>query len=70
MDRRKEIAENIALMVKASGKTQAQIATAIGLNKQAITDYIAGKSFPNLLRFVLLCQVLECNYEDILGRLE
>jgi len=68
MDKRREVTENLALMVKASGKTHAEIANAIGLNRQAVTDYIAGRSFPNLLRFILLCKVLDCTYEDILGR--
>jgi len=70
MDKRQEVTKNIALMVKASSKTQVQIAREMGVHSTTITDYISGKSFPTLLGFIKLCEVLNCRYEDILGRLE
>jgi len=68
MDRRKEIADNIAAAIKGSGKTQAQIALEVGITKTVISDYIAGRSVPSVLTLAKLCAALDCTYEDILGR--
>jgi len=70
VDKRKEIGENIALLIKSTGKSQAQVAREIGLGKNVITEYVAGNSYPSMSVFLKLCQVLDCSYEDILGRLE
>ena len=70
MDLREEIIKNITSLVKTSPKTQMQIAKELGVSNQTVTDYIHGNSIPTLVGFVKLCNVLDCNYEDILGKLE
>jgi transcriptional regulator with XRE-family HTH domain len=69
MDKRQEIARNISLMVKASAKTQQQIAIELGVDQTMISKYILGKAVPSATLITKLCQVLDCSYEDILGRL-
>ena len=70
MEEKATIAKNIAALIKSSGKTNTQIALEIGLSKNVITEYVSGRSLPNLLTLRKLCQIFDCNYEDILGRLE
>jgi len=69
VDKKQIITENIKVMVKTSNKTQTQIARELGVTPTTITDYITGKSCPTLVGFIKLCQILDCTYEDILGRL-
>ena len=69
MNLKEQITKNIALMIKTSSKNQTQIAREMGVSNQAITDYVQGNAQPTLTGFVRLCQVLDCTYEDILGRL-
>jgi len=70
MDKRTEIAKNIEMLVKASGKTQTEIALAVGVNRVTVNDYISGKGLPSVLIVIKLCKVLDCDYADILGRLD
>jgi len=65
-----QIAENIALVIKGSGKTHNEIAEAIGVGRTSISEYIAGRVTPSVFIIMKLCQVLDCTYEDILGRLD
>ena len=68
MTKRQEVTQNIALIIKASSRNQTQIARELGVTNATISDYISGKSFPTLIGFIKLCKVLDCNYEDILGK--
>jgi len=69
MDLRQVITKNIATIVRSSSKTQMQIASEMGVSNQTITDYVLGNSVPTVFTLVKLCQVLDCNYDDILGNL-
>lgn len=53
--------------LKTSGKTQVEIAKAVNVSKQCITDYKTGKSFPSLETLYLLCQYLEVSADYLLG---
>ena len=54
-------------ILKNSGKTQVEIAKAVNVNKQCITDYKTGKSFPSLETLYELCQYLEVSADYLLG---
>ena len=50
-----------------SGKTQVEIANAIHVKKQCITDYKNGKSVPSLDTLYLLCKYLDVSADYLLG---
>ena len=50
-----------------SGKTQVEIANAINVSKQCVTDYKSGKSFPSLETLFLICQCLDTTADYLLG---
>jgi transcriptional regulator with XRE-family HTH domain len=53
--------------LKMSGKTQTQIAKAINVSKQCVTDYKTGKSVPSLETLCLLCEFLDISADYLLG---
>jgi len=63
------LTKNIALMVSASPKSKKQIALEAGIAPTTLSQYCYGKVYPSVVTLKKLCQVLDCNYEDILGRL-
>ncbi len=50
-----------------SGKTQVEIAKAIHVTKQCVTDYKTGKSFPSIETLYLICKYLEVSADYLLG---
>jgi len=67
METEKVVTANIAKEIKHSPKSQTQIAAEMGVSKQVISDYMAGRSFPSIFTLIKLCYVLDCEYRDILG---
>ena len=53
--------------LKMCGKTQTQIAHAIKVSKQCVTDYKTGKSVPSLETLCLLCEFLDLSADYLLG---
>lgn len=62
------VAKNIDREIKISGKTKSEIAKALGVADSVLSEYTAGRCFPPCLKIRKLCQILECNYEDVLGK--
>lgn len=54
-------------ILKISGKTQVEIAKAIHVSKQCVTDYKTGKSVPSIETLCLLCKFLEVSADYLLG---
>ncbi|MBQ8308804.1 MAG: helix-turn-helix transcriptional regulator [Clostridia bacterium] len=54
-------------ILKISGKSQVEIARAINVSKQCVTDYKTGKSVPSIETLYLLCQFLEVSADYLLG---
>ena len=54
-------------ILKISGKTQVEIAKAIHVTKQCVTDYKTGKSVPSIETLYLLCKFLEISADYLLG---
>ena len=64
-----EITNNIARLIKESGKTKTQIGKEVGITVTTLCQYVRGRAFPNYETLRKLCNSLSCTYEDILGRL-
>ena len=54
-------------ILSTTDKTQTEIANAIGVAKQCITDYKKGKTVPSIETLYLLCQYLEVSADYLLG---
>ena len=54
-------------ILRISGKTQVEIARAIHVSKQCVTDYKTGKSVPSIESLYLLCKFLEVSADYLLG---
>ena len=54
-------------ILKISGKTQVEIAKAVHVTKQCITDDKTGKSVPSIETLYLLCKFLEVSADYLLG---
>ena len=54
-------------LLKNCGKTQVEIAKNINVQKQCITDYKKGKSFPSLETLYAICAFLDVSADYLLG---
>lgn len=61
-----QIKRKISDAIKYSGKTQTEIARAIGVSQQMISSYLKGDKTPQIENLANLCQVLDLNANDIL----
>ena len=61
------IKERIAKELIESGKSQNQIAKAIGVKQPTINEYIKGKSAPALDTLAKICKYLDLDANYILG---
>ena len=49
------------------GKSQVEIAKALNISKQCISDYKSGKSVPSIETLYLLCEFLDVSADFLLG---
>lgn len=54
-------------IIKTSGKSQVEIAAAVNVSKQCVSDYKTGKSVPSLETLYLLCQFLDVSADYLMG---
>ena len=54
-------------ILRSSGKTQVEIANALNISKQCISDYKSGKSVPSIETLYLLCKFLDVSSDFLLG---
>lgn len=59
--------ERFVEIVKISGKRQTEIADAINVSKQCVSDYKTGKSVPSIETLYLLCEFLDVSADYLLG---
>ncbi len=53
--------------LRYGGIKQTELAKAVGVSKQCISDYKAGKSLPSLDTLYLICRVLDVSADYLLG---
>ncbi len=54
--------------IETSRKSKTQIAKELGISRPTLSQYVSGRILPSLPTFALLCDVLDCSADDILGR--
>ena len=59
--------ELLEIEKRTGGKTQVDIANAIHVKKQCVSDYKSGKSVPSIETLYLLCKYLDVSADWILG---
>jgi len=70
MDEREQFATNFQKMFNACGKKQKDFADEVGVSQALISAFLLGKNIPSLFTFKRLCHALECDYEDLLGKVD
>jgi len=70
MDFRTLVAKNLNELVTKSGKTQVEIAFELDVDQPVISQYIHGVAVPTAENVKKLCIILDCDYADILGKLD
>ena len=53
--------------ITASGKSQTEIAQALGIKQQSVQQYLSGRALPSLDTVANLCEILELDPAYILG---
>lgn len=61
------ITENIKREIEQSGLKKSDIASAIGVSRATISQYLSGRAQPSLSTLAKLCKVLDCSADDILN---
>ena len=53
--------------LKNSGIKQTDLAKAIGISKQCVSDFKSGRSFPSIQTLKLICKYLDVSADYLLG---
>lgn len=61
-----QIRNELQNAIKQSGKTQTELAKALGIRQQQISCYLKGQKMPALDTFANLCKVLNLDANEIL----
>ena len=61
-----EIKKRVHEELTASGKSQTEIAQALGIKQQSVQQYLSGRALPSLDTFANLCEILELDPAYIL----
>ena len=61
-----EIKKRLHEELTASGKSQTEIAQALGIKQQSVQQYLTGRALPSLDTFANLCEILELDPAYIL----
>lgn len=62
-------AENLRFFRRREGMTQEDIAKACGVCQQSVAQWERGRTYPNLPKLLILCDVLHISADELLGRL-
>lgn len=52
-------------LIKERGLTKTHIAKQLGVDKNTLSNWVAGRSFPRLDQSVELAELLNCNVDDL-----
>lgn len=60
------IGENIIRLLERNGKTQLDLALALGVSPATVSYWCAGQKSPRMNKIDLICKFFKCNRSDIL----
>jgi len=61
------ISKNLKKEIEQSGLKKSEIASAVGVSRATVSQYLSGRAQPTLATFAKLCAVLDCSADDILN---
>lgn len=61
------ITENLKKEIGQSGLKKSEIASAIGVSRATVSQYLSGRAQPTLATFSKLCAVLDFSADEILN---
>ena len=64
---KKNIAKNITVLRMAKGMTQAELADALGISFQAVSNWERGNSMPDISKLPELAEIFGVTIDDIIG---
>jgi len=65
----KEFQKNLCQLLKENNLSQSELARRIGVSSHTINKYCLGINEPKFETLRLICHILKCTYEEILGKL-
>ena len=65
MTARKQISQNIATLIRCSGKSVTQIAKGLDVHPSLVSKYLSGDALPSIDKLPRLCEILGCSYDDV-----
>lgn len=63
-----ELRDNIAERRRAAGLTQEDVASRLGVSRQTVGKWEAGRAIPELEKLVALCDLFGCTLDEIVGK--
>lgn len=62
-----EIQQRLREAIAYGGKTQKEIAEALGVNPSTVSKYMRQNKYPSLDTFANICKILDVSADEILG---
>ena len=62
---RELISQNLATLIRCSGKPVADIAKGLEVSPSLVSKYLSGAALPSVDKLPRLCEILNCNYDDV-----
>ena len=56
--------EKLVILRKKNNFSQEQLADRLGVSRQAVSKWESGRSYPDMDKIMLLCDILDCNIYD------
>lgn len=63
-----DLRDNIAEQRRAAGLTQEDVASRLGVSRQTVGKWEAGRAIPELEKLVALCDLFCCTLDELVGR--
>jgi len=62
---REQISQNLATLIRCSGKSVLSIAKGLGVHPSLVSKYLSGVALPSIDKLPKLCEILGCTYSEI-----
>lgn len=65
-----DLRDNISQRRRATGLTQEDVASRLGVSRQTVGKWESGRATPELEKLVTLCDLFGCSLDELVGRVE